>query len=674
MKWTGIILASLAVVLLLILAFADWNRLKGPIERMASASSGRAVKIDGPLNVHIWSLTPHASINEITVGNPPWEQTQRPMVQIEQVNVQVKLLPLFIGDIILPRVELIKPDIYLHRDARGRANWTFESTAPSNAPAEEPPKPPVVRDFLIQSGKLTVRDETLKLKVDGSLQAHESIAKDEEFAFRVQGKGTINDQPFNMRVGGGPLVNLDPDEPYPFNLRVSAGDIRVDSDGTIKKPFDLAKVALNVKAKGGDLADLYYLTQLALPNSPPFELSAHIERDGKHIEVSKIAGKLGASDISGTLKVDASRKRPSLTGDLHSRQLRLADLAASLGGKPATAGSLEKDAAKQSTKHEPAENDKDKKKAERDPNARLFPTSTLQVNRVRAMDANVRFDAQSIDAGAVPLKQVAFHVKLDDGLLEVAPFQLEMPQGQVRGTAHIDARENIAHTRLDIRIKDIQLDQLKGKKPGAKPPLGGVVQARALIEGQGNSVHDLMAAADGRVSLVLPQGQVNAALAELTGINVARGLGLLLKGSDDKAPIRCGVAQFTVEAGVMRAENVIFDTQDVRITGRGEVRLGPEELDLSIKGEPKKLRLARLRTPVEINGHLKDPSIGVDPGKVAKQGAIATAIGAALTPIAAVIAFIDPGLAKDANCAALVESAQPTTTAEAPSSPSVRDH
>ena len=110
-------------------------------------------------------------------------------------------------------------------------------------------------------------------------------------------------------------------------------------------------------------------------------------------------------------------------------------------------------------------------------------------------------------------------------------------------------------------------------------------------------------------SLILPSGEVNAALAELTGINVARGLGLLLKGSDAKAPIRCGVAQFEVKDGRMRADNVVFDTKDVRISGHGEIRLGPEELDLSIKGEPKKLRLARLRTPVEINGHLRDPSI-----------------------------------------------------------------
>ncbi len=97
----------------------------------------------------------------------------------------------------------------------------------------------------------------------------------------------------------------------------------------------------------------------------------------------------------------------------------------------------------------------------------------------------------------------------------------------------------------------------------------------------------------------------------------------MLKGDEDKADIRCGLAQFAVNDGTMRAQTLVFDTQDVRITGQGEVRLGPEELDLSIKGEPKKLRLARLRTPIEIGGHLRKPSIGIDAGKTLKQSAIA---------------------------------------------------
>jgi AsmA family protein len=654
LAWTGVTVGVLVGAVLLALVLIDWNAMKGPIERMASARSGRTVKIAGDIEVHPWSWTPSFAVSGLTVGNPPWEAA-RPMAQIERIQVQIKLLPLLKGDVILPRVEIIRPQVYLHREASGRANWTFENTTPTNEKEGPPPNLPVVRDFVIDGGKLTVNDELLKLTVDGTIVAREKASESDPEAFKIQGKGKINQQPFAANIAGGPLINLQPDQPYPFDLAIEAGDIRVGAKGQVKKPFDLARVSLAASASGGDLADLYHLTHLAMPNTPPFKLAANIVRDVSKIHVTGLKGEVGQSDLSGALLIDVSRKRPSITGQLKSDRLRLADLAAPLGGKPKTAGTL----SAQTEKAKPS-----KKGAEEaaPANAKLFPTARLQVARVRAMDGDVKFSAHSIEAGSLPLKEVAFEVKLDDGVLSLAPFAFEMPQGKLSGTVHIDARGDKPKTRLDVRVKDVQLDQLKGKAPDAKPPLGGIVQARATFEGTGDSVHDFMADANGRVSAVVPRGQVNAAFAELTGINVARGIGLLITGNDERAEIRCGVAQFDVKQGTMQAANVVFDTTNVKITGQGEVRLGPEELDLSIKGQPKKLRFARLRTPVEINGHLRKPSIGIDAGDTVKQGAVAAALGAALTPVAALLAFIDPGLAKDENCAALLESAKTPAT------------
>src|SRR6202022_3160501 len=111
-------------------------------------------------------------------------------------------------------------------------------------------------------------------------------------------------------------------------------------------------------------------------------------------------------------------------------------------------------------------------------------------------------------------------------------------------------------------------------KASAGPaPLAGVMQARAVVDGTGDSVHRVMSNANGMLTVVLPNGEVRSAFAELTGINVAKGVGLLLTKSDDKAPIRCGVAQFKIKDGLMNAENVTFDTQNVLIKGRGDINL-----------------------------------------------------------------------------------------------------
>ena len=84
LQWTGITVGGLILIVVLVLAFMDWNWFKHPIERVASARTGRTVTIAGDLNVHIWSWTPTVVINGLTLGNPPWE-ANRPMAKIERL-------------------------------------------------------------------------------------------------------------------------------------------------------------------------------------------------------------------------------------------------------------------------------------------------------------------------------------------------------------------------------------------------------------------------------------------------------------------------------------------------------------------------------------------------------------------------------------------------------------
>jgi uncharacterized protein involved in outer membrane biogenesis len=662
LRWTGIVFATLILLLVLFVALFDVDTFRHPIERMASAHSGRKVVLGGRLEAHIFSWTPGVTFNQLSVGYPPWEAREQ-MLRAERLQVQIRLLPLLRGRVIVERLELTHPVLYLHRDHEGRANWTFENQKPTNEASGPPAHAPVVRNLIIDGAKVTVKDEILHLDLDATLQAHERASRDDPHAFRLEARGTLNKEPLSLQVFGGPLLAADPDRPYPFAFKVTAGDLNVESDGVIRKPFDLGKVSLTVRATGKDLADFYYLTQLALPNTPPFMLSASVERDGSVLHIDPLEGKVGESDLHGKLTVDLSHKRPLITGDLVSKQLRMKDLAASLGTQAAPPASAGGHAL---AKAEPAAKKPLAPPATAPASERLLPDARLQVDRVRAMNADVHFAATSIEAGPVPMKQVLLHIVLQDGVLELDPLEFQMPQGKLHGTVHIDARASVPQTHLDLRISDIELAQLKGKAPDATAPLSGDLEARLVATGKGDSVHDFAAGANGRVTVILPHGEMREAFAELAGIDVVRGLGLILTGAKQRSDIRCGVAEFGLQDGTMHVQNVTFDTTNVLITGLGEIRLGPEELDLSINGDPKKPRIGVLRTPIKIRGHLLKPSIGVSTTQTLKQGAIAAALGTLLTPLAAVLAFVDPGLAKNADCAALLAEAQQTKTAPAP--------
>jgi hypothetical protein len=639
----AISVAVLVGIVVLGLTFMDWNLLKGPIERTASARFGRAVTIAGPLQVRGWSRAPTVTINGLTVGNPPWE-SNRPMLKIERVQIQLELLPsLLHAALVLGRVELDHPDIYLHQERSGRANWTFENNAPTKQRASPPPKLPALRDLVIDSGTLMLIDELRRLKVKGTVVAAEQPSRGDPKPFRVEGKGTINQEPFKLDIAGGPLRALTPEKPYPFSLAITAGPNEIAAEGKVIKPFDLAQLELDVEASGRDLAQLFYLTQITLPNSPPFKVRAHIARHGMRLDVRQIAGSLGGSDIRGTVQIDASTKRPSVKADLISKHLLLKDFAAITGSKAQGAGSLA--AAQPGTQPVDAAH-------------RLFPDARLQVERVRAIDADVHFRATSIEAGTVPFTEVSLHVRLDDSVLTLDPLRFDMAQGRIAGKVAIDARSQPAKVRADFRASDIQLAQFKGKTPSAAPPLDGILDARTVIQGTGDSVHEVMSDATGTFTVVVPQGDVRSAFAELTGIDVAEGIGLLVSKADDRAPIRCGVAEFDLKTGTAHAQDIVFDTQNVLIKGGGQIYLGSEKLDLTLQGQPKKIRLLRVRAPVEIKGQLLKPSFRLETGHLLKQGALGAALGTLLTPFAAVLAFVDPGLAKDQNCAQLLAQAQ----------------
>jgi AsmA family protein len=169
-------------------------------------------------------------------------------------------------------------------------------------------------------------------------------------------------------------------------------------------------------------------------------------------------------------------------------------------------------------------------------------------------------------------------------------------------------------------------------------------------------VHKAFASADGEVMVVAPGGEIREAFAELMGVNIVKGLGLLNK--KDTTPIRCAVANFETRGGVMRAKNIVFDTGPVLVTGKGTINLSTERMDFTLRGHNKKFRMSRVLLPVTVKGPLMAAKLGVEPGAALAQGGGAVALGSLLSPLAAILPFIDPGLAKDANCSALLAEAK----------------
>jgi uncharacterized protein involved in outer membrane biogenesis len=646
LKRTAAALGLLLLLIVLGLALAPSSFWRWLIIHEASSATGRTVSIDGEVTLHLFSLNPELIVQGFAISNAPWAQP-RNMVAIQRFEATLSLKSLLSLHLIFPRVVIDAPAIDLERDASGRANWDFSrpgarKTSQGNS---APLHIPVIQDLSLTNGAVTARDLVRKLTFDGQVSVEENQNASDNHALKLRGSGTLNGKPFALKLNGEPLIGVQSSNPYGFEATVTAADIKLHARATIMHPFDLAALQAEFHLSGSDLADVYYLTGLALPNTPPYEVTGTLVRDNLKYRIDDFQGRLGSSDVAGKLDIDTVRERPKLTATLNSKQLNLADLAAPLGTQ-ATPDRKSNTLARPTTRV-PTEQ----------PATLLLPDADLQVQRVRGMDADVQFDAASVTTSKVPMKKVRFHLSLDNGKITLDPLAFQLPQGEFSGIVGVDAQGATPKTNIDMKLRNVDLAQFK-PKTGKGAPLEGQLLGRIKMQGSGSSVHKTAENAEGDITLVIPQGEMREAFAELTGIDLSRGLGLILTKNERNTAVRCGVANFHAGGGDLKATTLVIDTTHVLVTGQGNINLRTEALDLSLRGQPKEARMLRLRTPITLRGSLLQPKIGVQPGKLAAQTGGAVALAVLLTPIAAVLAFVDGGLAKDANCAALIGQAE----------------
>jgi hypothetical protein len=600
------------------------------------------VSIAGNVNVRLFSLTPQLTVEGLSLGNAPWVNDGKELLSVKKFDATLSLKSLLRFHLIFPKVTIDTPVLDVQIDSNGRTNWDVSGNraAKPKPSSSAPLHLPVIQELRLIDGELNAIDRAHKLTFKGQVSVQENRNSADDHALKLRGSGTLNAKPFRLVVDGEPLIGVDPSKPYGFEATIAAADIKANAHVSIEHPFDLAKLQANLHISGSDLADVYYLTGLALPNTPPYEVAGTLVRDNLRFSIDDFQGKLGSSDIAGKIAIDTAHERPKLAATLVSKLLNLSDLAAPLG----TEATPER---KANTLAQPS-----KSAAPARP-ALLMPDADLQVQRVRAMDADLYFDAAAITAAKLPMKKVHLHVILDNGKITLDPLAFTLPQGEFAGMVAIDARGDVPQTSIDMKLRNVDLAQFKPKS-GKEPPLAGALQGRVQLHGSGSSVHKAAANANGEVTLVIPKGEMREAFAELMGIDLSRGLGLILTKNERNTEVRCGVANFKATDGDLEASTLLIDTTNVLVTGQGDISLRSEALNLSLQGKPKKARVLRLRTPILVRGTLLDPKIGVQPGKVVAQAGGAAALGVLLTPVAALLAFVDGGLAKDANCAALI--------------------
>jgi AsmA family protein len=654
-RWLLGVLGALVVALILVVVFFQWSWLRGPLESRLSALTGKTVHIDGPITgTKAW--VPHITLNDIKIDEPGFTAAPK-VARIDAIALEIDLKSLLHGKLNFPLIDIDAPVLDLLRDTDGKANWDIvrEASGPNDRGDM-----PIIGRLTVKNGKLKYQDVAKHLTIDGTIKSIAATGGTGEGSFTVEGNGTYRGAPFTIKLKGGSLNDLrETKKPYDVNATASVGKTKVSVAGTVTDPFKLTDMDLKMTAAGDNAQDLYPIFGIPAPPTPPYHLAGTLDRDGKAWLFKNFTGTVGKSDMEGSLRFETeNRKRIFVGGTLNSKNLDFADLGLLVGAPGGTTGDR------------PVSDTQKAMEQQREKSDRVLPDAPLNLDEVRNVDADITFKGEHVAAQNLPIDNVDMHMTLDDGLLSLKPLKVGVAGGQINSDIIIDARKDTVVTDYDVKFSRFQVAQIF-KKAGFAEGGTGMIDGRIRLHGTGDSVRKSLATADGQASAIVDKGTISDLVANGLGLDVVRAVGVLI-GGDSQVPLNCLVVDFQVDKGVMNARTFIIDTDAALSTGKGTVSLADEKLDLSIHGDPKKATPVALGGPIEIGGSFKKMSVGLGAEAYARGGA-AVALGALLTPVAAVLGFIDAGDVKDANCGGLEQSTKVTAKAVPPGTRHIPD-
>lgn len=624
-------IGAAALALFIIVAFlTSWD---GFLTRSASGKLGRNLTIDGPTTLD-WSWSaPRIRAEKIRLAN--LQGAQEPyMVEIESADVQFKLWPLLLGRLELPHVKLEQPKIVLERHEDGTKNWDLPAFSKGNAAVEAMTPDnrhdfPMIDSLDITNARIIYRDAPKELVMNVTLDKVAGQDNDDTEQFKIEGEGTMQEKNFTLQAVGGSLSNLrDSNKDFPLDMTVTMGATMITVAGTFKDPVKLQGMDAVLDIKGNNMADLFYFTSLPLPPTPAYTIKANLKKDDDIWSSDKLDGKVGDSDLSGTFTYDASGERALFKANLLSHLLDAKDLGGFIGLSP-------------------------NQKIE---NNTLIPDVAINLGRLRASDMDVTWKADKIVAPGVPLKGMDTRFDLKEGVLRLDPLHISLADGAGSGFIVLDGRKDIPDVRINLDLQQLKLSRFFENTRFAELSQGHV-GAHIELAGQGKSLADVLADSNGRIVAMIAGGRISLLLIEASNLDVAEATPLLL-GKDKATEIRCGVADFKVNQGILTSQIFVLDTVDTNLQGEAKINLRNENLYVKLDAQPKDPSILSVQGPIVIGGTMKNPSIGLDPIESGGRGAMAAVLGTVLTPLAAIIPFIETGLGKDSNCSALIAHAQ----------------
>ena len=656
----GVLVAIPAIALAILLTY-DWNKARPWLNARTSEAIDRPFAITGDLSLS-WERPsrkiaernrtwrdfipwPHLVASDVHVGNPAG-MPAGDMASVRQFSFSLDPLALLDQRIAIPLLQFQAPVVHLQRNADGKNNWTFKKETRAS---------PWVLDLervVFTEGIVHYKDAIRKADVTADV---DTLDGDPEYGVGWKLRGTYNGAPVTGSGKAGAVLSLKQQTtPYPLQADFRMGGTRIAFEGTLTKPTQLAALDMNLKLSGPSMARLYPLIGVLLPETPAYTTSGRLAGalgpESSRWTYDKFNGKVGSSDLGGTLTFQTGAPRGKLSGSVRSKLLHFNDLGPLIGA--------DSNASKARRGVAPVQ-----------PANKVLPVEEFRTERWTAIDADVRYSADSIvREKQLPIRKLSTHLILKDGVITLAPLSFDMAGGTLNSNIKMDGSgrqgKNAIKATAKVTARRLQIKQLFPAIEGLQASVGHI-NGDAALSATGNSIATLLAASNGEIHTLISEGTVSKMLLEKMGLNIGNIVLTTLFG-DKQVKINCMATDFAVDRGVMYSRTFIVDTEEAIINVDGVISLVDETLHLTINPKTKGLRIISLRAPLYVRGPFKQPSVSVDKGVLAMKAGGALALATLAAPVAALLPLVNAGPGERSECGKLLAAAREKPTAPPP--------
>ncbi|MGO3518048.1 MAG: AsmA family protein [Acetobacter cibinongensis] len=630
---TGLACFGLAIVLLIV--FWSWDWFVPMVNSRATAALHRKTSIEH-LHVGLGRVIT-VSVDGLKVEQPKtFAQEKSLFAEAKSVTASFDIWSyLWHRAVHIPLIALDEPKLDILARKDGVNNYTFTEDgkpAPSDNKQSDATSIslPDISELRITSGALHVLHAPMRADMTMAVNTTPPEG-DSRGTIRVDAKGRYAQQPITARFIGGAILSFVADKaPYPVDLRVQNGPTTATLQGSIVHPLVLGGAQLKLHFAGPDMSLLYPLTGVPIPQTPAYSVTGNLDYTPTHILFKNFEGKMGQSDIGGTIAVDPHKKPPFIEANLASKHVDLVDLGGFIGAKPNKTDGQKKADTKSNT---------------------VLPDTPINIPKLNAVNAHVTYHGAHIQNKQLPLDNIDTEFFVTDGAIDLKRLNFAVGSGTLASSATLKPDGKVFDTTAQVDFSRIDLSRIMQATTDSKAK--GIIGGHMTLKAKGNSVASLMAAGNGGLTLVLDQGgDITAILPNVLGLQLGNAV-LSALGLPSHTNIKCFIADMPLRNGIVSTNTLLLETGEARTLGSGSINFRDNTLNYALTTRSQGVTIASLPGAFHITGHIKSPTV-LPGAEILGRAAAATGLGFVFPPLA-LLPTIQFGVGDKSICSRAVQ-------------------